>query len=130
MVTKYHSITLQRLTGQNTEQAVKSSVECTYNSCWIFPVKGTFLSEGTDVFVNCHISKQTNILLFGIFKAALASQMGPSCPYKPLSFQTLRQFLSKIQIFKSWKIKCSSVWRYNKTSVSDKKSTCTVIIAG
>ena len=34
-----------------------------------------------------------------IFKAALASQRWPSCPYKPLSFQTLRhpQFLSNFQ---------------------------------
>ena len=34
-----------------------------------------------------------------IFKAALASQRRPSCPYKPLSFQTLRhpQFLSNFQ---------------------------------
>ena len=34
-----------------------------------------------------------------IFKAALASQRWPSCPYKALSFQTLRhhQFLSNFQ---------------------------------
>jgi hypothetical protein len=34
-----------------------------------------------------------------IFKIALASQRSPSCPYKPLSFQTLRhpQFLSNFQ---------------------------------
>ena len=34
-----------------------------------------------------------------IFKAALASQRWPSCPYKPLSIQTLRhlQFLSNVQ---------------------------------
>ena len=34
-----------------------------------------------------------------IFKAVLASQMWPSCPYKPLNFQTLRysQFLGNFQ---------------------------------
>ena len=45
-----------------------------------------------------------------IFKAAIASQRQPSCPYKPLSFQTLRhpQFLSNFQsqkfkyLFRFW----------------------------
>ena len=51
-----------------------------------------------------------------IFKAALASQMQPSCPYKPLSFQTLSNFQSPKFKFSTWfrKIKYSSVWRYDK----------------
>ena len=49
-----------------------------------------------------------------IFKAALVSQRRPSCPYKALSFQTLRhpQFLSNFQSPKF------------KFSVSGKKNVC------
>ena len=63
--------------------------------------KGTFLSESTDVIViDYHFSSlKVKFLIFVIFKAALASQRWPSCPYKPLSFQDLRhpQFLSNFQ---------------------------------
>ena len=54
-------------------------------------IKGTFLSESTDVFV---IHLQT---LF--FLETEQGQRWPSCPYKPLSFQTLKnpQFLSNFQ---------------------------------
>jgi hypothetical protein len=67
------------------------------------------------------ISLNLKIWILVIFKAALASQMQLSCPYKPLSFQTLKhlQFLrnisdTKIQIFNFREVKCSSVWRYDK----------------
>ena len=58
--------------------------------------------------------------------AALANQMQPSCPYKPLSFQTSRhtQFLSN---FQSPKFKFSVSGKKNvgvmtKTSVSSDKN--------
>ena len=43
--------------------------------------------------------------------------MRSSYPYHYLSFQTLRQpqfSATKVQIFKFRKIKCSSIWRYDK----------------
>jgi hypothetical protein len=60
-----------------------------------------------------------------IFEAALAGKMPPSCPYKPLSFQT--QFLSN---FQSQKFKFSVSGKKNvrllgvmtKTSVSSDKN--------
>jgi hypothetical protein len=64
-----------------------------------------------------------------IFKATLTSQRWPSCPHKPLSFQTLRrpQFLSN---FQSPKFKFSVSGKKNvrlfgvmtKTSVSSDKN--------
>ena len=69
------------------------------------------------------------IWILVIFKAALASQRRLSCPYKPLSFQTLRhpQFLSN---FQSPKFKFSVSGKKNvrlfevmtKTSVSSDKN--------
>ena len=64
-------------------------------------------------------SLRLKIWILVIFKAALTSQRQPSCPYKPLSFQTLRnpQFskefsVTKIQIFSFRGEKCSSVlWK-------------------
>jgi hypothetical protein len=84
------------------------------------PFKGTFLSESTDVFVITSNRRtfffpetETENFIFFIFKAALASQRWPSCPYKPLSFQTLGhpqfQIFTKIQIFSFREEKCSSV---------------------
>ena len=61
--------------------------------------KGTFLSEDTDAFVITP-NRQTfffpetenlNFVIFVIFKAALASSRWLSCPYKALSFHTLRR---------------------------------------
>ena len=62
------------------------------------------------------------IWILVIFKFALASQVWPSCPYKPLRCQTVRysQFLSKFQSPKfefsgSGKyVKGSYVWGYGK----------------
>ena len=62
------------------------------------------MSESTDVFVitpnrQTFSSLKLKIWNLVIFKAALASQRQPSCPYKTLSFQTLRhpQLISNFQ---------------------------------
>ena len=54
------------------------------------------------------------IWIFGSYKAVLANQLWPSCPYKPLNCQIWRhpQFLSKFQSPKF------------KLSVSGKKNVC------
>ena len=69
--------------------------------------KVKFLSEDTDTFVitsnrRKNFPLKLKIWILVIFKAALASQRQPSCPYKALSFQTLRhpQFLSNFHSLK------------------------------
>jgi hypothetical protein len=102
-------------------------------------VKGTFLSEGTDVLLQTdeHFSAlKLKIWILVILKAALDSQRQPSCPYKPLSFKTFsisKHFLvTKIQIFSFRAEKCSSVWSYDKNiSIFWQKRTfieCSLIV--
>ena len=69
------------------------------------------MSEDTDAFV---INPNRRTFSSLILKADLASQRRPDCPYKALSFQTLRhpQFLSNVQ---------SSKFKF---SVSGKKNVC------
>ena len=67
--------------------------------------KGRFFFQKVPGFLSglqrhLHFSSlKLNIWILVIFKAAIASQRQPSCPYKALSFQTLRhpQFLSNFQ---------------------------------
>ena len=69
-------------------------------------VKGTFLSESTDVFVitsnrQTFLFPETENLNFSdSYGCPSYPNVGLLCPYKPLSFQTLRypQFLSKFQL--------------------------------
>ena len=72
------------------------------------------------------------IWILVIFKASLASHRQPSCPYKPLAFQTLRH-LQSLRNFQSPKFKflvsgkkLLSVWRYDK-SISIFWQKCTFI---
>ena len=81
---------------------IKQNLSWVWTSC----SKGIFFVRKYWCF--CHISKHFTFLnlkiwILVIFKAALASQMRPSCPCKPLSFQR-----SIFQTF--WKVHC--VTRY------------------
>ena len=88
--------------------------------------KGSFFQK-----VLMHLSYEQIIFLnlkffiLVVFKAALACQGQPSCPYKPLSYQILKHsiFLSRFQsLFKSRKIiwLCLEICMTNSSVLSEK----------